>query len=192
QYSDRIGQRLGPERIAADQFGKTAGPVGRRHFAGTHLDEPDRHAAPGDLPCRFAAGQTRTDHRYRLSHHGTSSGFCFLITAFRAADHGLLLFLLFHHQLAALGTWTGDGFVPGDEVAFRIPAAAVKGAALFALPLHYLPFAALGTGHPRRFEDRFGVAALRKGGAGQKPPVPAHFVHHRASALFADLIGNLV
>lgn len=53
----------GPEAVAADQFSELAAVVGRRANNRTHLNKPHTQTSRCDLPGRFSAGKTGTDHQ---------------------------------------------------------------------------------------------------------------------------------
>ena len=58
---DRIGFVVGAEGIRADEFGEPAGAMGCGLGERPHLMQDHGNAGRGDLPSRFAAGESAAD-----------------------------------------------------------------------------------------------------------------------------------
>src|SRR5699024_9433237 len=92
----------------------------------------------------------------------------------------------------ALGAWRFNWLVPGDEIALRIPFAAVELASLLGSTLHDFALMAGGAFNSHANQKWLGVAAIGEATACHELPEATELNHHRTTALLTDLIGRLV
>src|SRR5437773_3452837 len=114
---------------------------------------------------------------------------CFLVAAFRlrAAQHGAGLQPFLHEiWIAALGAFFRYRLAPGDEIAVRVAAAAVKSLTALGAPLDNFAFRTLRTLHSHGL--LLDVLAGRVIAAGGELAETAELRHHIAAALRAFFI----
>ena len=68
EQSGRRRQKIGTERIAANEFTEIAAGVRFGHALRAHLEQFHGDTAPGELPSRFRAGQPAADNANDIFH----------------------------------------------------------------------------------------------------------------------------